>query len=227
MKKWNLLAGLEVRVPLTAVHLLSYKVFLLCSFMWKQCVHVNRFFFMKLNLYKRQYCVCLGLHHQAPSMSFACKPYFMSHLLRGLFRSRTADVDIEFEFIQGRHNIRQYRGRQRGHWNANRVLELWQRGKEIGQDDNASKPLQFVKKAALCHKTGMDFNTSGATALKGIIFRNGKKEIKYFPAAWLVSKLRVTCKVGAFQFIAVSLEGPVNAGWFMVDLQCERCEEWP
>lgn len=58
------------------------------------------------------------------------------------------------------------------------VLEPWQRGKEIGWDDNASKPLQFVKKAALCHKTGMDFNTSGATVLKRIIFRNGKKEIK-------------------------------------------------
>lgn len=139
-------------------------------------MHVNRFF-IKLNLYKRQYCACLGLHHHAPSMSFACKPCFMFHLLRGLFRSRTADADIEFKFIQGRHNIRQYRGRRRGHWNANRLLGLWQWGKEIGRDDNASKPLQFVKKAALCHKAGMDFNTSGATALKRIIFRNGRKEI--------------------------------------------------
>lgn len=188
-------------------------------------MHVNRFF-IKLNLYKRQYWACLSLHHRTPSMSFACKPYFVLHLLRGLFRCRTADADIEFKFIQGRHNIRQYRGRQRGHWNANRLLGLWQQGKEIGPDDNASKPLQFVKKAALCHKTGMDFNTSGATALKRIIFRNGRKEIKEFPAAWLVSKLWVTCKVGAFRLIAMSFEGPAEERWLMADLQCVRRKEW-
>lgn len=224
MKKWNLLVGLEVIVPLMAVQPLSYEVFLLCSFMLKQCMHVNRFF-IKLNPYKHQYWACLTLHHRTPSMSFARKPYFVFHLLRGLFQRRTADADIEFEFIQGRHNIRQYRGRQRGHWDANRLLGLWQRGKEIGPDDNASKPLQFVKKAALCHKTGMDFNTSGATALKRIIFRNGRKEIKYFSATWLVSKLWATCKVGAFRVIAASSEGPANVLWLMADLQRDRCEE--
>lgn len=41
--------------------------------------------------------------------------FHMAHLLRGLLGSGTADADIEFEFIQGRHNIRQYRGRQRGY----------------------------------------------------------------------------------------------------------------
>lgn len=53
-----------------------------------------------------------------PSTSVAREPCFMFHLFFFLFYedcSGAADADIEFKIIQGRHNIRQYRGRQRGH----------------------------------------------------------------------------------------------------------------
>lgn len=138
-------------------------------------------------------------------MSFACKPYFMFHLLRGLLGSGTADADIEFEFIQGRHNIRQYRGRQRGYWNANRLLGPRQQGKEIGQDDNASKPLQFVKKATLCHKTGNGFQYKCCYSTKKNNIQKQEERRNKIVAhcTTLMLRLRNACKVGAFHFIAV------------------------
>lgn len=140
--------------------------------------------------------MCLSWFTSSHTINVFCLPYFMIHLLRGLLGSGTADADIEFEFIQGRHNIRQYRGRQRGYWNANRLLGPRRQGKEIGQDDNASKPLQFVKKATLlqcCYSSRKNNIQKSEESRNKIVAR----------CTTLMLRLRNACKVGVFQFIAV------------------------
>lgn len=193
-------------------------------------MHVNSFF-MKVNPSTHIVLVSVYIitRHQCLLLASLILCFTF---LRGLLGSRTADADIEFEFIQGRHNIRQYRGRQRGHWNANRLLGPRQQGKEIGQDDNASKPLQFVKKATLCHRTGnrFQYKCCYCTKKKNIQKQEERRNKIVAHCTTLMSRLRDAWKVSAFQFIAVCFprDPLMHAGsrWSMivsnVEVECEK-----
>lgn len=137
---------------------------LCCSFMWKHHMHVNRFFFsMKVNPHSSTHIALVLVYIIAHTINVFCSralfyvsPFFF------FFYEDCLGVEQQMQTL----NSKSYKADIiSGNIEADREaiemqIDCWgrgSRGKEIGRDDNASKPLQFVKKATLCHKTGDGF----------------------------------------------------------------------